>query len=57
MEMSTDDRIELYRKEIERHTPAKTQHDIFMSDVFEFLLNSALEQKRYEEDSGDPSLG
>ncbi|MES9936377.1 MAG: hypothetical protein ABW089_02265 [Sedimenticola sp.] len=55
--MSTDDRIELYRKEIERHTPAKTQHDIFMSDVFEFLLNSALEQKRYEEDSGDPSLG
>ncbi|MES9871785.1 MAG: hypothetical protein ABW162_02850 [Candidatus Sedimenticola sp. PURPLELP] len=51
MDMSTDDRIRLYQNEIERHTPPRTKHDIFMSDVFKFLLNSAKEQKQFEQNN------
>ncbi|OOZ37093.1 hypothetical protein [Solemya velesiana gill symbiont] len=56
MDLSTEDRIELYRKEIERHTPPMSHHDIFMNDVFQFLLKSALEQKAFEDGSGGTTV-
>ncbi len=44
MEMSTEERINLYRNEIQKRTPPVDKHDSFMLKVYQTLLDSALEE-------------
>jgi hypothetical protein len=44
MDMSTEERINLYRNEIQKRTPPVDKHDSFMLKVYQTLLDSALEE-------------
>ncbi len=51
--MTTTDRLEFYKAEIDRRTPPQSSHDKFMLDIYSKLLEAAEEQARSDNDSGE----